>query len=132
MGNRDDDDRSEKDAMWEGRENKSGWDDRHIGSLQTLEDEFKLSSEDKEILESGELGIVIIIPNEGLEERVSGLRQDVIDGKVLLSPTLEYVYEHLYRSGAKQPTGKYRTYVTQKEVHNGYLKEAAQQKISEQ
>jgi hypothetical protein len=124
MGKRDDDDRSEKDAMWEGRENKSGWDDRHIGTLQTLEEEFKLSSEDREILESGELGIVIIIPNEGLEERVTSLRSDVIAGKVLLSPTLTYVYEHMYRSGPKQPTGKYRTYVTQKEVRDGYLREA--------
>ena len=132
MGKREeDDDRSEKDAMWEGRENKSGWDDRHIGSLQTLEEEFKLSSEDKEILESGELGIVIIIPNEGLEERVSSLRQDVIDGKVLLSPTLSYVYEHMYRSGPKQPTGKYRTYVTQKEVHNGYLREALDSRLDD-
>jgi hypothetical protein len=55
---------------------------------------------------------------------VTSLRSDVIAGKVLLSPTLTYVYEHMYRSGPKQPTGKYRTYVTQKEVRDGYLREA--------
>jgi len=131
MGNRDDDDRSEKDAMWAGREDRQRSSEDWPRAPQTLEEEFKLSSEDKAILESGELGTVIIIPNEGLEERVSGLRQDVIDGKVLLSPTLSYVYERMYRSGPKQPTGKYRTYVTQKEVRNGYLQEALDSRLDD-
>jgi len=124
MGNRDDD-RDDKDEIFgpRGSRNK-GLEDRPDYSQIQEEPEFTPSKEDLKIMSSGELGIVIIIPNEGLEERVSSLRQDVIDGKVLLSPTLSYVYEHMYRSGPKQPTGKYRTYVTQKEVHNGYLQEA--------
>ena len=138
MGRRDDDDRSEKDDPWGNRLPRSQWDDRRISTSQTpvqKKPEFTPSKENLRIMASGELGAITIIPNEDLADRLKSLYRSVISGEARLSPLLAGIFEENfknvvdYTAPLKPFDGDNRTYVTQEEVSNGYLRKVAQQKI---
>jgi hypothetical protein len=124
MGRRydDDDDRSEKDAMWEGRDRKSRLEERpHYQPPAQEEPDFTPSRKDLDIMNSGKLGPVVIIPDKGLARRLEDLHDQVIDGKILLSPKLADAFTMVYGVSPKE-RNYFVTFVTQSEVRDGYLR----------
>jgi hypothetical protein len=134
MGRRDDDDRSEKDDPWGNRLPRSQWDDRRISTSQTpapKELDFTPSRKDLDIMNSGKLGTVVIIPDKGLAGRLEDLHDQVIDGKILLSPKLVDVFTTVYGNSPKESRNYSITFVTQSEVRDGYLRKALDSRLDD-
>jgi hypothetical protein len=132
MGNRDDDDRSEKDAMWEGRDRKNRFEDRPGYQLPAPKElDFTPSRKDLDILESGKLGTVVIIPDKGLAGRLEDLHDQVIAGKILLSPKLADAFTMVYGVSPKESRNYFVAFVTQSEVRDGYLRKALDSRLDD-